>query len=247
MKFGGESWYLGKTGGNSLAYYRGITALNDCYSENSGREGLQFNGHTDVRVIGFLAYNGGLDTGAGIGQNNCIQVQDVYTGYVKKSVFWNFPAFAMLATDDFLFEDCFFYITDDDRTCFLQSMLPNDYTEMVHTGGTLTFRRCTFYAPNYTGNVFFTMQGGTRNYVWEDCIFPASVDDPGEGNNDVDEICDDQRADKVTYSVTITGSTYTNTPNIPQFCDEPGYEGYGKVVCDDYYYNLGYGPRNPNR
>jgi hypothetical protein len=247
LNTGGESWYNGKTGGGSLAYFRGITEVTDCYSENSGREALQFNGHTDLRVTGFLAVNGGLDTGAGIGQNNCIQVQDVYTGYVKKSVFWNFPAFAMLATDDFLFEDCFFYFTDDDRTCFLQSLPSNGYTEMVHVGGTLTFRRCTFYNPNFTNNVMFTMQGGTRNYVWEDCIFPASVNDVGTNDNTTNEICDDQRFDKVTYTVTITGSTYTDTPNIPQFCDEPGYEGYGKVICDDYYYNLGYGPRNPNR
>lgn len=242
----GENWYLGKTGGNSLAYFRGITTLTDCYSENSGREALQFNGHQDVRVERFLAVNGGLDTGAGIGQNNCFQLQDVYTGYFKKAIFWNFPAPGMVASDDFLFEDCFFYFTNATRTMFLQSMVANDYTEMVHTGGTLTFRRCTFYNPNFTSDYMFTMQGSTRNYVFENCIFPESVNDAA-GDNTVDEICDDQRADKITYSVTITGTTFDDTPNLPSFCNPPeaAYIGFQKVVCDDYYYNLGYGPRTP--
>jgi len=248
LRSGGEPWYNGKTGGGSLAFFRGTTALYDCYSEDVGRDGLQFNGHTNVVVERYLSYNGGLDiTNSGIGQSNCIQIQDVYTFSVKKSIFWNFPAPGMIAADDGLFEDCFFYFTDDTRTMYLQSMVSNGYTEMVHTGGTLTFRRCTFYNPNFTGTELFTMQGSTRNYVFEDCILPESVDGPA-GDNTVDEICDDQRSDKVTYSVTISGTTFDDTPNIPSFSNPPeaAFIGFEKVISDNYYYYLGYGPRNPN-
>jgi len=248
LRSGGEPWYNGKTGGNSLAFFRGTTALYDCYSEDSGRDGLQFNGHTNVIVERYLAYNGGLDLAtSGIGQSNCIQIQDVYTFSVTKSIFWNFPAPGMIAADDGLFEDCFFYFTDDDRTMFLQSMVSNDYTEMVNTGGTLTFRRCTFYNPNFTGDQLFTVQGSTRNYVFEDCIFPESMNDAA-GDNTIAEICDDQRADKVTYSITISGTTFDDTPNIPSFSAPPeaAFVGFERVVSDEYYYNLGYGPRNPN-
>lgn len=243
---GGENFYCTNTDGDSGTYGRGITSVKHFFGTNSGREGLQFNGHENVQAEYITCINGGLDETTNIGQQNCIQVQNVFEGYCKKAIFWNFEAPGMVATDQFLFEDCFFGWRDPNRTIYLQSLIPNNYIEFPNTGGTVTYRRCTFYNPDFINDVMFTMQGSTRNYVFEDCIFPLSVQDAGIADTNVNEIADDQRADKVTYSVTIINPTFTNTPPLPSFVDPPesAYVGYEKVIGDDHYYNRHMGYRS---
>lgn len=237
LRCGGESWYLGRTAGlGSVQFYRGITTITHCYSEDSGREALQFNGHEDVRIENVTAYNGGLDTGSGIGQNNCFQIQNVRTGYMKKCIFWNFRAPAMIATMDFLFEDCFIGWTEATRSIYLQDMEGNDYTEMMNPGGTVRFRRCTFYNPNLTIDHVIKLQEEDCNIIFEDCIFPASAT----------AIWDDQRS-ATAYTLSETGSTFTDSPPLPTFGNPPeaAYIGYERVITDSHYYGRGMGYRTP--
>jgi hypothetical protein len=235
LRSGGESFYLGKTG-TSVQFYTGITTISHCYSEDSGREAVQCNGHADVRITNVTAYNGGLDSGSGIGQNNCFQIQNVYTGYMKKSIFWNFRAPAMISTNDFLFEDCFFGWTQPDREIYIQDMVANGYTEFVNPGGTITFRRCTFYNPDYTRTWMFRLQEENCNFVIEDCIFPTSVTTTVK----------DERS-STPYSLSETGSTFTDSPPLPTFGDpdEAEYVGYEKIITDSHHYDRGMGYRTP--
>lgn len=237
LRSGGESWYLGNTGG-SQQFFRGITTVTNCYSEDSGREALQFNGHADVRVTNFTAYNAGLDTGSGIGQNNGFQLQNVGTGYFKKCIFWNCRAAAMIACQDFLFEDCFFGWTESDRAIFFQDMSANGYLEFENHGGTVRFRRCTFYNPNLVLSYIMHIQEEECNLVFEDCIFPAAATD----------IWDDQRS-ATPYSLSETGSTFTDSPPLPTFGNPPEseYIGFERVVTDAHWHGRHVGFRsNPN-
>lgn len=231
---GGENVYWGNTG-NDITTFTGTTTVTHFYGTNSGREGLQFNGHADLRVEYVTCINGGLDTGAGIGQNNCIQVQNCI-GYVKKAIFWNFPAPMMVAADQFVFEDCFFFWTNATRQIYLQNMTANGYDEYKTVGGTLTFRRCTFYNPDYTEDELFRLQEPDRNYVFEDCVFPTST----EG-----VLYNDERG-TTSYTITVTGDTYTDTPPLPTFIDPPesAYVGFEKVISSQYYWDRQMGYRS---
>lgn len=237
LRSGGESWYIGRTGA-SQQFFRGITTVTNCYSEDSGREALQFNGHADVRVTNFTAYNGGLDTGSGIGQNNCFQLQNVFTGYFKKCIFWNFRAPAMIACQDFLFEDCFFGWTEPDRAIFFQDMSANGYTEFENNGGTVRFRGCTFYNPFLIIDYVVHVQEEQCNLIFEDCIFPSVAT----------SVYDDQRS-STPYALTVTGSSFTDTPDLPGTGSPPEaeYIGFERVITDDPWYNRHVGFRsNPN-
>jgi hypothetical protein len=233
---GGEVLYLGNTG-NQTTTYLGVTTIEDLYSKNSGREGIQANGHADLRISNVTCNTGGLETSAGIGQNNCFQIQNVYTGYMKRAIFWNFRAPAMIACEDFLFEDCFIGWTASNREIYLQDMIANGYTKNQHIGGTLHFKNCTFYNPAYTLNYMFRVQDDGCNYVFENCIFPTSATN----------VVKDERTDKITYSITITGSTFTNSPDLPSFGNPPEaeYVGFHQVITDDHWYNRGVGFRTP--
>jgi hypothetical protein len=203
LRPGGEGIYAGNTG-NETTFYLGVTDVSHAYIEASGREAIQFNGHTDLRITNVTAYTGGLDTPSGIGQNNCFQIQNVKTGYLKKSIFWGFRAPAMIATNDFLFEDCFIGWNEATREIYIQDMAGNGYTKGQNTGGTITFRRCIFYNPNYTRTWMFRLQEEECNFIVEDCTFPASV-------NPATVVKDERsspEAEYVGYEKVITGDYY---------------------------------------
>lgn len=232
IDMGGENKYLGKTG-TSVTFFVGTTLVENCFGTNSGREGLQFNGHTLVQVQKCTYINGGLDIH--VGQNNCFQLQNVFDGFLKKSIFWNFREPAMIATQNFLFEDLFIHWTTD-REIYFQDMSANGYTQFENIGGTVTFRRCVFYNPNYTKDYVIRVQEEQCNLVIEDCTFPTSA---------VNVIRDERSS--TPYSLSITGSIFTNAPDLPEFVDPPEaeYVGYEKVVNSDTHYNAGMGYRTP--
>jgi hypothetical protein len=226
---GGEMLYAGKTG-VSVTFFLGVTDVYDCFGWNLDREGLQFNGHAMVHVEYVTIINAGLDPH--VGQNNGFQLQNVYDGYMKKSIFIGVEP-GMIATQNFLFEDLYIEWSDPDREIYFQDMSANGYTQFEHIGGTVTFRRCTFRNPNYTKDYIIRIQEELCNVVFEDCIFPSAAVN----------IWKDERS-STPYSLTETGSTFTNSPEVPEFTDPPEaeYVGYEKVLVG-HYYDLGIGYR----
>lgn len=236
LRTGGEGKYWGNTT-SETTFFEGITKILHCYIESTGRESLQFNGHNDLRVENVTAYLGGLDTATNLGQRNCLQVQNVKTGYIKKSIFWGFESPMMIATDNFLFEDNFFGFNNPTRRIYLQSMASNGYNRGANPGGTLEFNRCTFYDPFFTEETLFIIQGSFRNYVFRDCIFPASATD----------LYEDQRADKITYPIQVINPTFTNTPPLPEFINppEPDRINFQRLIGDSHFHGRHMGFRTP--
>lgn len=233
----GEGWYLGNTsagagiGGNRSMFNN--TVIENCYAQDCGRELFQFNGHLNLQATNLTGLNGGLQNIPG--QNACLQLYNSH-GYIKKSIFMNATIAINISTHGFLIEDCFFYYTGNIGQVFV-NMATGDHTEAVNHQPVI-FRRCTFYNPTYTKNFFMRMDEPGCDLTFEDCVFPASVT----------TVIGDNRSDKITYTLSDTGSTFTNTPPIPVFGDSPdaAYSGFEKVVTNPYYYNRKMGHRTPN-
>lgn len=233
FRSGGESLYLGRTGASN-SFFTGTTTISHIYSEDPGREALQLNGHALAYVTNITAINGGLDVGAGVGQRNCFQIQNVFDGYLKKSIFYAYSP-AMIATQNFLFEDLYMEWTNTTREIYLQDMSANGYTEYENNGGTVTFRRCIFKCTGYTLDWVFRIQEEQCHYVFEDCIFPTSATD----------IYKDERS-ATPYGITVTNCTFDDSPPQPTFGPsiDAAYVGYEQLVTDDYFLPRGIGYRS---
>jgi hypothetical protein len=237
IECGGEGIYGANTG-NETSTYEGISTMYNIYTYNTGREGIQCNGHSDLRIDKVTIIGAGQETSAGIGQNNAIQLQNIYTGHLKDFIFWDCRAPGMLATQDFLFENGIWDWNEPDREIYLQSMDGNSYLKKQHPGGTVHFKNIIFRNPDLTLDWIMKIQDSECNIIFEDCTFPTSAVD----------IYKDERSDKLTYSITVINPTFSDAVSTPTFGPPPesGYVGYEQVVTDSYWHGRGAGYRTPN-
>jgi hypothetical protein len=230
---GAEFFYLGKTG-TSVANYTGITSITNCYVDSCGREPLQFNNHEEIRVSNVTALNGGLATGDGIGQVNCFQAQGILTGYIRNCIlFAHSPA--MIASTGLRIQNNFIGWQNTAREIYMQDISANGYN-YEQVGDTVFIEDNIFYCPGYTLDWVFRIQEENCHYVIRNNVFPAAATD----------IIKDERA-STPYSITMSGNTFTDSPPLPTFGSSPDvlYQGWEKVVTDDYYYGRGMGYRTP--
>jgi hypothetical protein len=234
----GEGFYLGNTGSEN-SVYTGTTDIHDCYVEDAGREGFQFNGHANIQAEHLTVNGAGVDGAQLANQRSLIQVQNAI-GYMKNCVFMNGYNFAQIAVNSFTFENCFFGATWSGATMFIGNMATNGYTVFAVPGGTVTFKNCTFYNPNFVASTLFDIRERNCNFVFEGTnTFPASAT----------SVWADNRGADPPYTITNTGTfVFTNTPPLPILGAPPegAYVGYEKVVVDDYHYANHMGSRTPN-
>ena len=155
-------------------------------------------------------------------------------------MFWDGFNVMTLALNSFTFENCFFGFTSPSGTVYMGDMSDNDYTEYAQLGGTVTFKNCTFYNPNFVASFLFDIRENGANIVFEGVnTFPASAT----------SVWEDNRGALPPYTITNTGSfVFTNTPPLPIFGSpkEGQYAAYEKIIIDDYYWGRGMGYRSGN-
>src|SRR5690606_8532149 len=104
----GEGLYLGNTGTTGHARFA-TSDFQHIIVTNKGRDGLQFNNHSNLQLTNATVYNVGvLDTA---GQNRLLQVQNC-NGVIQNCIFWGAPSGLDIFAHGLTFENCQFYITE---------------------------------------------------------------------------------------------------------------------------------------
>lgn len=225
-----EAFYNGDTtvatGGttNTVTY-------NHAFATNVGWDGWQGNRIQNLTLRNLTTYDVGK--AARSGQKSHIQIQDAGNGaLVENCLLWLAPQAFQVAARDITFRKCVFYSTEEG---FYQDVVTQAgyASPLSSVGGTITFDQCEFYSVGSRTNGF-SFNENNANLVLTNCK---------RGSN-VTRLVQDDRTDKITYSITETGTT-VGTPVTPTFTNLdyslPLTHG---CVTNDYYRANNIGFRN---
>ena len=190
----GECFYIGNTNKVTFSYIDSFI-LYHAFGTNKGRDALQVNNHLALDIQQCTFYDNGKADIAG--QNRLVQVQNC-NGTIKNCVFDGAPELFDIFTHGVTFENCYFRWDSDDDGYI--GKLTSQYTGVdTENNQPLTFRNCIFDPSVTQTRQLIVVVEDECNVVFEDCQFGTNCN----GQNTYL----DNRTDKVTYSITETGST----------------------------------------
>jgi hypothetical protein len=185
----GEGIYLGNTSKTIWSNIDNIY-IRHLLLTNKGRDGFQVNNCLNLDVKNVTVYNVGIDNAAS--QRALVQVQNSQ-GVIENCIFWGAPEFGTISAHGLTFKNCYFYAT---VARGFWSKLTSNYSAPI---GTLN-------QPNYFINCHFG-SAVALSEAWiiqeDECdfIFSGCTKD-----SNITNLIADNRTDKVTYSITQTGT-----------------------------------------
>ena len=235
----GEGFYVGNTAKPAQVIVRNTYGRNVLVT-NKGREGLQLNsivpsgGDYGVDYEYVTCFDTGLKGESG--QWYSFQVQNA-SGYIKHSIFDTSVRIGIIATHGMTFENVFFNLVED-RSFFMQKFTTAFVSgTRVTQGIPLIFVNCHFRGDVTIANLF-QMEEDECSVILMNCTF----------SDNITNIFDDQRSDKVSYSITNINGTVIPIANMPA----PTYNNMNPdlplthgLVTSAYHLNLGQGYRSP--
>lgn len=237
---GGEGTYWGNTGGQHSRHVNSVAE--NLFIRDKRRDGIQDNNSLNKRTSKFTIYNVGTTTAATIGsdQKNFLQIQNS-TGVWEDGICWLAPRAWNIFAHGVTVQNVTFYITGPNTTgarSYIGKASTNYPGSPQLTGEDIIFYRCHFDSQNAV-DYYTTVVEDEVNVYFIECT---------KGPN-VANIFFDNRADKVTKTLSQTGTTTASTPPAPTFVslDITNREDFGKLDytagANSYYRNKGQGYR----
>lgn len=237
---GGEGLYWGSTGGQHSRHVNSVAE--NIFVRDKRRDGIQDNNSLNKRTSKFTIYNVGTTTAATIGsdQKNFLQIQNS-TGVWEDGICWLAPRAWNIFSHGVTVQNVTFYITGPNTTAarsYIGKASTNYPGSPQLTGEDIIFYRCHFDSQNAV-DYFTTVVEDEVNVYFIECTKGANVAN----------IYFDNRADKVTKTLSQTGTTTAATPPAPTFVslDITNREDFGKLDytagANQYYRDLGQGYR----
>jgi hypothetical protein len=225
-----EAFYLGETTTTTGVY--GVMAnllVEHCFGTDKGWDGFQMNSVQNATVRNVTIFD--VAKAAASGQNSALQAQNIGDGaIIENCLFWGAVKAFQVAARDITFTKCVFY--SDEAGIYQDVELDAGYEFPLSTaGGTITFDRCEFYSSGARTNGVL-MRENKANIVFLNCK---------KGSN-ITNLVSDDRTDKVTYSLTETGTT-EGTAVTPTFNNLDYTDPDHALVNEVYYRNNGIGYR----
>jgi hypothetical protein len=227
----GEGLYLGSTDKVNYSMYTQCI-VQHIFIYNKGRDGVQFNNHFDLQAENITVLDVGIEDV--LDQNQLIQIQNC-NGFVRNSIFKNAPSIGNIFANGVVIENCYFkweagymYLG---RLATAYSAAPTANNQPI------IFRNCIFDPDTNVTDLFDVLEDGC-DITLEDCIISTRVSN----------IFLDERVDKVTYSLSDTGTTWVAPSAIKQVTilstDANNYKYHG-LCTSTFHYLRGMGYRTP--
>lgn len=237
---GGEGTYWGNTGGQHSRHVNSVAE--NIFVGEKRRDGIQDNNSSNKRTSKFTIVNVGTNTAGTVGsdQRNHLQIQNS-TGVWEDFIAWGAPRAWNIFAHGVTIQNGTFYITGPNTTgarSYIGKASTNYPGSPQLTGEDIIFYRCHFDSQNAV-DYYTTVVEDEVNVYFIECTKGANVAN----------IFFDNRADKVTKTLSHTGTTTASTPPAPTFVslDITNREDFGKLDytagANSYYRNLGQGYR----
>jgi hypothetical protein len=227
----GEGLYLGSTDKVNYSMFT-QSIIQHIFITNKGRDGVQFNNHANLLAENITVFDVGKLNDAD--QNQLIQVQNC-NGIIRNSIFKTAPSIGNVFANGVTFENCYFEW--DASHMFLGRLLTAYSAPPTANNQPIIFRNCIFNPVNNVTNLFRVAED-TCNIVLQDCIVSTRVSN----------IFEDVRADKLTYSLSHTGTVMTAPSAIKPVTlfstDANNYRFHG-LCTSTYHHSRGMGYRTP--
>ena len=227
----GEGLYLGSTDKVNYSMYTACN-VSHIFITNKGRDGVQFNNHFALLAEYITVYDVGIENAAD--QNQLIQIQNV-NGTIRNSIFKKAPSIGNIFANGVTIENCYFQW--DSGYMYLGRLATAYSAAPTANNQPIIFRNCIFDPVNPVTNLFDVLEDGC-DIILENCIISTRVTN----------IFLDERVDKITYSLSDTGTVWTAPANIKQVTllstDANNYKYHG-LCTSTYHYLRGMGYRTP--
>lgn len=224
----GEGLYLGSTGGQHARFIN--TILEHIFIYNKGRDGIQLNNHSNFSLKKFTTYLVGQSTlsftQVPAEQRNHIQIQNS-TGLVEDGICWGAVRGWNIFSHGVTIRNVKFYITGNNNTPQQRAYIGKAGTAYPGspqlTGVPIVFENCHFGSDTPV-DYFTTVAEDGVDIFFINCTKDANVAN----------IFFDNRADKVTHTLSHTGTT-TASSVAPTFesLDITDREAFGKATSTE--------------
>jgi len=229
---GGEMTYIGYTTSSTRSKINYLSMVHQ-YSFRAAREGLQITSAYDLFIDRHTYVRSG--TGDVVGQNRLFQFQDS-NGVVRNSIFDGGTSSGEIFSHGITLQNNYYrwegsdgiYIGDSNPT----------YAPVTYNNQPIIFENSTF-DPDDTVPYLFVINEDDCDIIIRNNII----------SDKVTNIYQDNRVDKVTYSITVTGNTTTASASIDPVTyvneSETNLTKVAQLVDADEYYDRGMGYRTP--
>jgi hypothetical protein len=226
-----EAFYLGETSTTGYGIIDTLFVFHS-FGYNKGWDGLQINSADSVWVSNVTIYDVGQSNTSG--QNSLLQAQNIGdNALIENSLFWQGPRAFTISGRSYTIRNCIFYSTVEG---LIQNILTEYATPLSTLGGTVRFENVHFYSSTPRTYAIDLRESGA-NFEFVNCTIGSNIT----------SLYVDNRADKVTYSVTESGTVSAPTPTAPVFLslDYTDWRKHARIDNPFFYYK-GIGAFTPN-